>query len=319
MKAETLHYRGKVFDKLSKKGIAGTTVTVRRSLLEDPEQKERNLIMEESKHTTDAEGKYSFTIPPEQVAKRYLYIELDVQGPGYAPRNHFGYALSMILKNEKLGERPFFENVDLWPAKEISGVLKTPNDMPAAGVKVMAYSNTDKKLNKFEYGSFADTRTDANGRFHLWVITPGPAYVWLLPTEFVPETHVLKDDKRGDLGTFVLHDGSRIRGKVLDAQGKPIAGIFVNAEARDRNPEITLPVADQINRTALTDEKGDFAMKPLPPGHYQIKPDEHARDGSWDRPSAAQGRGSLCSEEACAPGRDGARADRGPRSSPRRD
>jgi beta-lactamase regulating signal transducer with metallopeptidase domain len=282
---ETLHYSGKVFDKDTNKGIPGAKVTVRRSLLEDPEQKERNFIMEESKHTTDGDGKYSFAIPPAQVAKRYLYIELDVEAPGYAPRKHFGYALSMILKNEKLGGRPFFENVDLRPAKEIIGVLKTPDDKPATGTKVMAYSNTDKKSDAFEYGSFADTHTDANGQFRLWIITPGPAYVWFLPTQFVPETHILKDNKRGDMGTFLLHEGPRIRGIVLDAQGKPIAGINVNALSQDRNEEITLPVADQINRSAVTDARGEFAMNPLPPGHYQIKPDEHVRDASIDKRS----------------------------------
>ncbi len=283
--AETLHYSGKILDKDTKKGISGAKVTVRRSLREDPEQKERNFIMEESKHTTDADGKYTFTIPPAQVAKRYLYIELDVEAPGYAPRKHFGYALSMILKNEKLGGRPFFESVDLRPAKEIIGILKTPDDKPVTGTKVMAYSNTDKKSDAFEYGSFADTHTDANGQFRLWIITPGPAYVWFLPTQFVPETHILKDNKRGDMGTFVLHEGPRIRGIVLDAQGKPIAGINVNAESQDRNEEITLPVADQINRSAVTDARGEFAMNPLPPGHYQIKPDEHVRDASIDKRS----------------------------------
>lgn len=282
-KAEALHYSGKVFDKETKKGISGATVTVRRSLLGDPEEKEPNRIVEETKHKTDSDGKYEFNIPPDQVAKRYLYIELDVEAPGYAPRKHFGYALSMIVKNEKLGGRPFFENVDLWPAKEITGLLKTPDDKPVVGAKVMAYSNTDKKTEAFEYGSFTDTHTDANGRFRLWIITPGPAYVWLLPTDFAPETHVLKDNKRGNLGAFSLREGLRIRGKVLDAQGKPIPGINVNAECEDRNEEITLPVADQINRSAVTDDQGNFAMNPLPPGRFRVKPDERPRDASLDK------------------------------------
>jgi hypothetical protein len=281
-KVEALHYTGRVFDKDTDKGIPGATVTVRRSLLGDPELKEQNPIMEETKHKTDAEGKYSFTIPPEQVAKRYLYIELDVEAPNYAPRKHFGYALSMILKNEKIGGRPFFENVDMRGAKEITGIIKTPDDKPAANVKVLAYSNTDKKTEMFEYGSFADARTDDKGRFQLWIITPGPAYVWLLPEKFVPETHVLKDDKRGDLGTFILKDGLSIRGKVTDAEGKPLASVNVNAESQDRNEDITLPVADNINRSAVTNDKGEFEMNPLPPGNYTIKPDEHARDGSKD-------------------------------------
>jgi hypothetical protein len=282
-KAETLHYNGKVFDKETKKGIAGVTVTVRRSILGDPEMKEYNPVVQETKHTTDAEGKYSFTIPPEQVAKRYLYIELDVEHPDYAPRKHFGYALSMIRKNEKMGGRPFFENVDMRAGKAISGVLRKPDGSPASGVKVLSYSNAAKQ-DGFEYGSFADTRTDAEGRFRLVVITPGPAVFWILPDEFCPSTHALKDGKRGDLGTFALRDGARLRGRVLDAQGKPMAGVNVNAELRGNEElqSLGLPVGDATSRSATTDAGGEFAMGPLAPGEYRVKPDEHVRDSSKD-------------------------------------
>src|SRR5205823_662282 len=168
---------------------AGATVTVRRSLYGDPERKQDDMIVQETKHTTDADGKYSFVIPPEQSSQRYLYIELDVEHPDYAPQKNFGYALSMIRKNEK----------------------------------------------------------------------------------------------RGDLGSFTLRTGPRLRGKVLDAKGNPMAGVNVNAESQDRNEEITEPVADSINRSAVTNEKGEFEMNPLPPGQYLVKPDQHPRDSSLDR------------------------------------
>src|SRR5262249_21387762 len=244
-KGETLHYTGKVSDKDTGKPIAGAVVTVRRSLYGDPEIKEEDRVMEESKHTTNAEGKYSFTIPPEQSSKRYLYIELGVEHPDYAPRKNFGYALGMIRKNEKLGGRPFFEDVKLRPGKPITGRILTPEGKPATGVKVLAYSNTDKKGSEFEYGSFADTRTDARGDFRLVLITPGPAVFWILPDEHAQSIHGLKDNKRGDLGTFTLSPGIRLRGSVLDTKGKPLAGVNVNAEVRGRSEELpNLPVAD---------------------------------------------------------------------------
>lgn len=283
VKGETLNYSGVVTDKDTKKPIAGATVTVRRSLLGDPELNDRNPVMEESKHTTDANGKYSFVIPPEQSSKRYLYIELDVEHPEYAPQKGFGYALSMIRKNEKLGGRPFFESVDLRPGKPVTGVVKTPDGKPAAGVKLLAYSVTSKRESgNFEYGSFADSKTDAEGKFKLPLVTPGWAVVWVLPEQYVPTTHVVKD-KRGDLGTFTLQTGPRLKGTVLDAKGQPLAGVIVNAESRDRNDEITEPVADAINRSAVTNDKGEFEMNPLPPGNYLVKPGDHARDGSLDR------------------------------------
>jgi beta-lactamase regulating signal transducer with metallopeptidase domain/uncharacterized GH25 family protein len=283
VKGETLRYSGKVTDKDTGKPIAGAVVTVRRSLYGDPEVKEHDQLMEASKHKTDAAGNYNFVIPPEQSSKRYLYIELDVEHPDYAPRKRFGYALSMIRKNEKLGGRPFFEHVQLWPGKPITGQILTPEGKPAVGVKVLAYSNTDRRTERFEYGSFADTRTDARGNFRLTLITPGPAVFWVLPENYSPSTHGLKDNKRGALGTFSLSPGIRLGGKVLDARGKPVAGVHVNAEARERSEELpNLPVADHINRSATTNDKGEFVMGPLPAGKYRVKPDEWPRDATRD-------------------------------------
>jgi beta-lactamase regulating signal transducer with metallopeptidase domain/uncharacterized GH25 family protein len=284
-KGETLHYSGKVTDKDTGKPVAGAVVTVRRSLYGDPEVKEDNRIMEETKHTTDKEGKYSFVIPPEQTSKRYLYIELDVEHPDYAPRKHFGYALSMIRKNEKLGGRPFFEDVDLRAGKPITGTILTPDNKPAAGVKVLAYSvTTNKKDFEFEYGSFADCRSDAKGQFRLVLTTPGRAVFWILPDAYAPSTHAVPIDKRGDLGSFTLQDGIRLKGKVLDTKGDPVIGINVNAETADRSEALEgLQVADSINRSAVTDDKGEFTLNPLPPGNYRVKPDEFPRDGTLDK------------------------------------
>ena len=66
-KMETLHYAGKVKELGTGKPIAGAKVTVRRSILK---RNNENTTLQETRHTTDANGDYSFTIPPEQVAER---------------------------------------------------------------------------------------------------------------------------------------------------------------------------------------------------------------------------------------------------------
>jgi protocatechuate 3,4-dioxygenase beta subunit len=259
-------------------------VTVRRSLYGDPEVKEENWEVEATRHTTDAEGKYRFIIPAAQAAKRYLYIELDVEAADYAPRKGFGYALSMIRKNEKLGGRPFFEHVELRSGQAITGKLLTPQGEPAVGVRVLAYSNTDRRGQQFEYGSFADTKTDAQGQFRLVLITPGPAAFWLLPDQYAPSTHGLKGNKRGDLGIFTLKPGIVMHGQVLDTQGKPLPDIIVNADAQGPNEELQgLPVADSIRRSAVTDARGEFRLAPLPPGEFRLQPDERRHDGVGGR------------------------------------
>jgi len=276
-----IQYTGRVFDKDTGKNIPGAVVKVRRSTYGDPKH---DRIVEVTKHTTNAEGKYTFTIPPEQAAERYLYIELDVEARGYAPRSRFGYSFAMIQKNEKLGGRPFFENVDLRPASEITGIVETPEGKPAPGVKVLAYSNTSKsKEGEFEYGSFADTKTDKDGKFSLWIITPGPAVFWVLPDSHAPSTHVIKDPtKRGDMGRFVMNPGIVLKGKVVDAQGKPLAGLFVQADKRGGIEDFNLPVADHVRRTATTNDKGEFAFAPLPAASYDVIPQEHGWDPSKD-------------------------------------
>lgn len=268
---ETLHYKGVVKDKDTGQPIAGAEVTVRRRLVTARE----NRVVQETHHTTAADGSYEFTIPPEQASVPSMYIELDVAHPDYAPRTGFGYSLGMTRKNEGLGERPFFESIELRPAQPITGKVETPDGAPAAGVELLAYSVTDKLgPNEYEYGSFAKGTTDANGGFRLPIVTPGTGVFWILPKDYAPESHELTDGRRGDLGTFRLKPGVRLTGRALDINGKPIAGMLVEAN-RLRGPLAGLEVADAIGRTTETDAEGRFTFDPLPSGEYRVAPTEY--------------------------------------------
>jgi hypothetical protein len=103
-----------------------------------------------------------------------------------------------------------------------------------------------------------------------------------LPANYSPSTHVLKDsNQRGDLGRFTLQSGLTIKGKVFDTQGKPVPGVYVTADKRGGIEGINF-VGDHIRRTALTNDRGEFAMAPLPPGKYEVIPEEHGWDPSKD-------------------------------------
>lgn len=274
---ETFHYTGIVKSKDTGKPIAGATVVVRRSYLRAAE----NRVLQETRHTTAADGTYSFTIPPEQASERFLYIELDVEHPDYATRAGFGYSFTMIRKNLGLGERPFFESVELRPARPITGRIQTPEGAPAAGVKLLSYSRTDK-LTKghFEYGSFVKTKTADDGTFRMPITTPGQAVLWILPDRYAPEMRVLFDGKRGDLGTITLTKGEVLTGVALDVDGKPLVGLLVQAEReRGSGPDFDalnqLIVSDAIERTTETDAEGRFTFDPLPPATYRVSPTDY--------------------------------------------
>jgi hypothetical protein len=149
---------------------------------------------------------------------------------------------------------------------------------------MLAYSNTSKnKEGEFEYGSFANAKTDKDGKFSIWLITPGPAVFWILPENYAPSTHVIKDPtKRGDMGRFVMSPGIVLKGKVLDAQGNAVPGVNVHAEKRGGIEDFNLPVADSIRRTALSNDKGEFTFAPLPAASYDVYPQEHGHDPSKD-------------------------------------
>ena len=220
-----------------------------------------------------------------------------MEHPDYATRDRFGYALSMTRKNEKLNERPFFEIVELRPAKPITGRVETPEGAPAAGVVVLAYSRTDKVR-----GASSSTarspgpKTDAEGRFRLPITTPGQAAYWVLPKDYALELHVVPEGKRGDLGTITLKKGVSVTGRVLDVQGKPVKGVFVEIERSAGTGRIwkrtdLVLVSDAISRTAETDADGRFTFDPLPPGEYRV---DAQRDQLRRRPEDRLGPRGDC-------------------------
>ena len=146
------------------------------------------------------------------------------------------------------------------------------------------------------------------------VATPGEAVFWLLPAEYAPSTHVVRE--RGDQGVLRLTTGSVLSGTVSDVDGKPLAGVIVNARRHEGDSEIGramsgLSVADAVSRSAQSDERGEFTFKPLPPGEYRVQPGEYPEECSQ---RSRHRRPSRCRRTRCAVAPRGA----GPWSGPQR-
>lgn len=274
---DPITYTGRVVDRATGKPISGATVFVERSLSRDLKTNQRR-DLETTEHTTDAEGVYRFTLPPEQVVEPYLYLVVDAKHPHYAPKGRSGYSHTMIQKNLKLGEQPFYAEIKLSPGAEITGTVTSPAGEPLAGAKIQAYTKAPGgDLALFELGAFQDTLTDERGRFRIVAHTPGDGVLWISHKDYAVEARRLRD-RRGDWGAFPLEVGRRLEGRVYSAKGEPLAGVTVAAR-RDGDGEDADEFLNQnsvgngIARDAKTDAEGRFRIDPLPPGEYRVAVD----------------------------------------------
>lgn len=263
----SLVFRCRIVDRETSKGIPGATVVVRRTVPSIGPGIVNDLIGR-TEATTDSDGRWTATFPANEVELRRLYVELDVTHPDYPPKKGFGYALSMTKKNLILGERPFFETVMLRTGKEVTGVVRTPGGKPAEGVRVLGYSNIPDWMKQNEYGSFAEATTDAAGKFRFVAITPGKCVFWIIPERYAPSAHFI-DARRGDVGKFTMSKGIVLKGRVLDADGEPLAGVFLEARGTDRSGH-GMPVMSGIGRNTESDRNGTYRFDPLPADECEI-------------------------------------------------
>ncbi|WP_417387886.1 carboxypeptidase regulatory-like domain-containing protein [Gimesia sp.] len=286
-------YTGIVVDRFTGEPIPDATVEISRQLSQDPATGGWSTIRTTT-HKTDQNGNYRFTLPPEEVAEHYLYIEVDAHHPQYQSLGRQGYGYIMILKNLKNGAPPFFSKLKLIPGKEISAVVQQPDGTPAANIRVLVYSKRpppDEKKLHYEFGAFQTTWTDQDGRFRMTVATPGDGVVWAFSKKFSPLAHRL-GDQRGDLGILKLEAGTRLRGQVLDLDGKPVPDVAVNLRRNGDGKEAdeflqANAVANAITAGTKTDKKGRFELNPLPPGKYKAVVDEQVEDYTEDPERAA--------------------------------
>ncbi len=174
---EALGYSGKVTEKGTGRPIVGATVTVRRFIKPDPKTGGKR-VLQETTHRTDAEGRYQFSVPPEQMAEPWLAIVLRVEHPDYPPDDQYDYEFGGIPRNARLGDRPSFD-VELSAGKPITGVVETPDGKPAPGVLVhcSSFFAPEAKPGHLVICSGADTRTDERGASGSWRSRParGPS------------------------------------------------------------------------------------------------------------------------------------------------
>ena len=200
-----LSFGGRVIDHDTGKPIAGATIVVRRRETGPG----GNRMLQETLHVADADGAYAFTIASEQLANRWLYVEIDAAHPGFASQSGIGCSIDALRKSKPSAGRPStvrpsFEQIALRRGEVATGIIETFAGEPAAGVDVLAYSQGDGR--PWEYGAFARTKTDSQGRFRITLASPGDGVLYLQPAGAPPAMYVMRH-KRGDLGRIRLPAG----------------------------------------------------------------------------------------------------------------
>ena len=141
---------------------------------------------------------------------------------------------------------------------ELAGVVTDESSSPLAGVRVDAWT--------WHPGN--ETTTDKEGRFLLSGFERGEAVeVEFTKKDYSPSLFVAK--RAGSRNwTVVLTQGTRIEGKVLDTQGRPVPGAFVRAwRGPFHNPQVMI---GEVWTETHADEAGRYRLD-LEPYQYNIQ------------------------------------------------
>jgi hypothetical protein len=109
------------------------------------------------------------------------------------------------------------------------------------------------------------TETDGDGRYRLGPLAPGELELWFRGEGYRPERRSAVVGSEATTLDLVLLEAGEIRGRVVDAEGEPLAAV-----------EVGLTGAGRFE-VATTDAAGGFSFAGLDPGNYRLNAAAGAR------------------------------------------
>ncbi|MEZ6195897.1 MAG: carboxypeptidase-like regulatory domain-containing protein [Planctomycetota bacterium] len=222
---------------------------------------------------------------------RYRMVDLEPEEWLLVTAEHPDFARKEVGGLSVLAGESLRRDLTLVPGTGISGVVRDESGLPVAGAIVRVAPQEAFQLDPTT-GEEGRTETGSDGTFRVDHLMPGYKRVWAAAPG--RETAVLvqvlvKRDQETEGVAFRLGAGRVIRGRVEDADGRPVADVTVNAsrirEERQSGPVVPYP-------GVTTDRNGAFLIEGLPDGAYTLsarKPGysnrgafAHARTGSAD-------------------------------------
>lgn len=115
-------------------------------------------------------------------------------------------------------------------------------------------------------GFARDVMTDDDGRYEVTNVPVGKVDIKVdVPFSVSPRDDWQIRDRRGCIAAdFVVSPVATATGRIVDAHGKPIAGVAIDAVAA----ELAGHVPNEMHPRAISDAHGIFTFDDLPPGDY---------------------------------------------------
>ncbi|MDB5342611.1 MAG: peptidase BlaR1 [Schlesneria sp.] len=266
--AKTLNWRVTAYS--TGAPVAGATVEVQRQLTLDQEYLAVRTLSS-SKYTTDTEGRFSVTFSPNEFDPEKQSLKIIISHPNFLPRQ-----LRPLLPRhiEKFATENSLkgEMIRLHAAREVRGVLQTPDGKPASqvAIKGICYPGRQEDMDR-KGGEWRPSQvtaiTDEDGAFKVLVGANQPGKFWFVPEDYASSGFFVSE-QTVDVGTLQLEAGVRVKGRVLDPDAKPIGSLKVVARSIDRDP--LLGIMRHGERTAITDRDGRFELAPVRAGRHSF-------------------------------------------------
>ena len=217
----------------------------------------------------DADGRFALVIPPGGSADPRLGITIArVDHPDFIPRRGRATPLADLVAEHRAGASRL-DAIALERGEAYTACVLEPDGTPAAGVPFES-QNWARGANRSDhFFDLVDGRADADGRLRLVMPRSRALALRLIPAHAAPYQHFWgserPDDEAtpavpADLGTIRLGPGLVLAGRLLDRDGRPLAGRRLAASGR----------INRFDRAATTDAEGRFAFAPLAPGNYTV-------------------------------------------------
>jgi uncharacterized GH25 family protein len=195
---------------------------------------------------TDAEGRWRCSSLPADPGRNSALLLGDMHKDYVSDTGGFKRQLSLRTARAMAGVLPMKSGAS------VSGLVRDTKGSPVAGARVvLAYSNHPE--------DFIGNRTDAAGRF-IFPHTDDhpPLWRWIIEVEatgFAPAWKVTSPKSKLPPVELSLTPGRPFYGRIVDRQGRPVAGI----EVRPRWAYL-----DHLSWRAVSDAEGRFVWRDAP-------------------------------------------------------